>query len=103
MAVQRSTRPLQLVTEAKVAVLLDAPAGRKLEASGVCAHDGAFYVIFDDLSGIARITDLSGPSDGNQFLDADGAGPQWRGVEEHTDQPVNHNLFGLLQGGGYSG
>ena len=52
-----SPHPLHVVREVKVSDVLGDRAGTRLEASGVCAHDGAYYVIFDNTSGIARITE----------------------------------------------
>jgi hypothetical protein len=48
-------RPLVLVREAKLASLLPAAAGRRLEASGVLAGEGCFYVIFDNAPDIGRV------------------------------------------------
>jgi hypothetical protein len=41
-------RQLVLVREAKLASLLAGAGGDRLEASGVLAADGGFYVIFDN-------------------------------------------------------
>src|SRR3954453_23962110 len=63
--VGRSSEALELIVEAKVADLLDgvdALTAASLEPSGICVHDGAFYVIFDNVSVIARIEDLSARS-----------------------------------------
>ena len=95
-AVRRSSRPLVLVTEAKVAALLDGPDGRKLEASGVCVHDGAYYVIFDDLPGLARISDLSGRSTANQLLES-GSDAKQRGFEDITYDPLNDHFYVLVE------
>ena len=46
---------LQLVAEYKFARLFGPEAGDRLEASGVCAWEGAFYVIFDHWPHVARI------------------------------------------------
>jgi hypothetical protein len=46
---------LLLKGEAKIRDLLGDPAHRRLEASGVVARDGAFYVIFDNSPHVARI------------------------------------------------
>jgi hypothetical protein len=50
-----STLPLELLKEAKLADLLGDALGARLEASGVLAKDGCFYVIFDNSPDIARI------------------------------------------------
>ena len=50
MAVTRTPmRQLELVTEAKVFDILEGVLSPRLEASGVLAKDGMFYVIFDNL------------------------------------------------------
>jgi hypothetical protein len=46
---------LELVAEAKVFDILGKRLDARLEASGVLAKDGVFYVIFDNLPHIARI------------------------------------------------
>ena len=104
--VRRSTAPLELVVEAKVADLLDGVdigAGAvSLEPSGVCVHDGAYYVIFDDVSAIARIEDLSSRSPGNRLLDATVGGPG-RDVEDITFDPVSGHFFVLVEAVEYQG
>ena len=50
----RPAEPLVLEREAKLASLLPASAGRRLEASGVLAGDGSFYVVFDNGPDIGR-------------------------------------------------
>jgi hypothetical protein len=52
---QPPTRRLELLQEAKLADLLGQELGSRLEASGVLAKDGRFYVIFDNSPDIARI------------------------------------------------
>lgn len=49
------TLRLELLQEAKLADLLGEELGARLEASGVLAKDGRFYVIFDNSPDIARI------------------------------------------------
>ena len=46
---------LELVKEAKVGDLLGDSVGHRLEASGVVAIDGLFYVIFDNVPHIGVI------------------------------------------------
>ena len=56
MAVTQSPmQQLELVAEAKVFDILGDRLDPRLEASGVLAKDGLFYVIFDNLPHIARI------------------------------------------------
>jgi hypothetical protein len=52
---QPPTGQLELLMEAKICDLLGGRLDPRLEASGVLAKDGAFYVIFDNLPDIACI------------------------------------------------
>jgi hypothetical protein len=63
---------LVLVREAKVASLLPASAGRRLEASGVPGGEDCFYVIFDNASDIGRVgAELSAGAAGNGLIRQD--------------------------------
>jgi hypothetical protein len=55
VATQVTMRQLELVREAKIFDVLADRLDPRLEASGVLAMDGLFYVIFDNLPHIARI------------------------------------------------
>jgi hypothetical protein len=55
-------KPLVLVREAKLASLLPAVGGGRLEASGVLAADGRCYVIFDDRPDVARLAASLSPA-----------------------------------------
>jgi len=55
VATQVTMRQLELVREAKIFDVLADRLDTRLEASGVLAMDGLFYVIFDNLPHIARI------------------------------------------------
>jgi hypothetical protein len=97
--VRRSSDALELIVEAKVADLLDGVddlAATLLEPSGVCVHDGAFYVIFDNVSAIARIEDLSGRSRRNQLLSAS-VGGAGKDTEDITFDPVSGHFFVLIE------
>jgi hypothetical protein len=61
-------RRLALVREAKLASLLPDASGSRLEASGVLAGDGCFYVIFDDAPDVARIPATLAPADGPTLI-----------------------------------
>src|SRR5215470_4070203 len=52
---QTPVRQLELVRETKIFDILGKRLDVRLEASGVLAKDGLFYVIFDNLPHIARI------------------------------------------------
>src|SRR5215813_8725876 len=54
-ATQAPIQRLELVKEAKIFDILGGRLDPRLEASGVLAKDGQFYVIFDNLPHIARI------------------------------------------------
>ena len=97
--IRRSSVPLELVVEAKVADLLsgvDDLAATSLEPSGVCVHDGAFYVIFDNVSTIARIEDPSARSPGNRLLSAS-VGGAGHDTEDITFDPVSGHFFVLSE------
>jgi hypothetical protein len=54
---------LELVHERKVADLLpDSPLGVAYEASGVLAKDGKFFVVFDNRTSVARLSDDLSPN-----------------------------------------
>ena len=55
VATQTAMQQLELVKEAKIFDLLEGSLDPRLEASGVLAKDGLFYVIFDNLPHIACI------------------------------------------------
>src|ERR1700730_16508531 len=61
---------MRLLKECKLAKLVAPPKGSKvLEASGVIAKDGMFYVIFDNIRRVARIDpSLSPESKGHGWL-----------------------------------
>jgi len=97
--VRRSSEPLELIVEATVADLLDGVdnvTAASLEPSGVCVHDGAFYVIFDNVSTIARIDDPSARSPGNRLLSASVAGAG-KDTEHITFDPVSGHFFVLSE------
>ena len=55
VAMQTAMQQLELVREAKIFDILPGSLDPRLEASGVLAMDGMFYVIFDNLPHIACI------------------------------------------------
>jgi len=66
---QLSVKRLELVKEAKIRDILGDRAGRRLEASGVLAKDGLFYVIFDNLPHIACIGPELSPAAANHLIE----------------------------------
>src|SRR4051812_32481087 len=97
--VRRSSEALELIVEAKVADLLDGVddvIASSLEPSGVCVHEGTCYVIFDNVTAIASIEDLSARSSRNRLLSASlgGAG---KDAEDITFDPISGHFFVLLE------
>jgi hypothetical protein len=71
-ALPATERRLVLEREAKLASLLPAAAGRRLEASGVLAGEGCFYVVFDNGPDIGRVgPELTAGAAGNGLLRQD--------------------------------
>lgn len=69
VATQTAMHQLELVAEAKIFDVLPGSPDPRLEASGVLALDGLFYVIFDNLPHIARISpDLSRAGRDNHMI-----------------------------------
>jgi hypothetical protein len=78
----RSSAPrLELCSEAKIGDLLADPADQRLEASGVVAKDGQFYVIFDNVPHVGRIgAALLGDPAGNVLLRQPGGQPGYEDI-----------------------
>ena len=55
---------LPLLQERKISEILGGQVDPRLEASGVIAKDGVFYVIFDNLSDIACLDGRLSPESG---------------------------------------
>jgi hypothetical protein len=71
-AAQASMQQLELVREAKVFTILGGRLNPRLEASGVLAKDGLFYIIFDNLPHIACVTpELLPASVANHVIEQD--------------------------------
>jgi hypothetical protein len=69
VATQTLMQQLELVREVKIFDVLPGSPDPRLEASGVLALDGLFYVIFDNLPHIARISpDLSRADRDNHMI-----------------------------------
>ena len=62
----------------------------------MCVHDGSCYVIFDNVSAIACIEDLSARSPGNRLLDAS-VGAAERDTEDITFDPVSGHFYVLVE------
>ena len=87
VATRTAMQPLELVSEAKIFDILDGTLDPRLEASGVLAKDGLFYVIFDNLPHIACIgPELAGAArDNDVIMQEKGPPPRLRG---HRVRPV---------------
>ena len=69
VATQTAMQQLDLVKEAKIFDILEGSPDPRLEASGVLAKDGLFYVIFDNLPHIACIgPELSRAARDNEMI-----------------------------------
>ncbi len=97
MAVTRTpVSQLELVTEAKVFEILEGVLSPRLEASGVLAKDGMFYVIFDNLPHIARIDPaISAAAEGNSIIWQDQG--HRSGFEDITYDPWNGRFYVLIE------
>ena len=95
-ATQELMQQLELVREAK---LFDILAGRldpRLEASGVLARDGLFYVIFDNLPHIACVgAELSSAATANHVIEHDRG--HRRGFEDIAYDARNGRFYVLIE------
>jgi hypothetical protein len=96
IAAHTAMQQLELVREAKIFGLLDGSLDPRLEASGVLAKDGLFYVIFDNLPHIACI----GPelaraaSDNHMIMQERG---HREGFEDITYDPWSGRFYVLIE------
>jgi len=89
-------RQLELIAEAKICDILGPRLEPRLEASGVLAKDGVFYVIFDNLPHIACIgPDLSATSIANHVIEQDRG--HRRGFEDITHDPSSGRFYVLIE------
>jgi hypothetical protein len=93
---------LLLLREAKIAQILGGPLDPRLEASGVLAKEGVFYVIFDNLADIACIgSQLSPESSENRVIRQKHG--HHRGFEDIAYDPWSHRYYVLIESLPYSG
>ena len=86
--------PLKLVREAKIRDLLpDANARRRFEASGVMAHRGELFVVFDDGTAVARLAADLRPCESNALV---GTAPLDQGYEGIAFNPRKRRFFLLF-------
>ena len=89
-------QPLELVSEAKIFDILQGSLDPRLEASGVLAKDGRFYVIFDNLPHIACIgPDLAGAARDNHLIMQDRG--HRRGFEDIAYDPWSDRFYVLIE------
>jgi hypothetical protein len=88
--------PLELLREAKIFDIFGGSLDPRLEASGVLAKDGLFYVIFDNLPHIARIApELAATAPDNQLLRQEEG--HHRGFEDIAHDPRSGHFFVLIE------
>jgi len=87
---------LILLHEAKIYDLLGGQADPRLEASGVLAKDGIFYVIFDNLADVARLgSQLSGEDSGNRLIRQEHG--HRRGFEDIAYDRLSDRFYVLIE------
>jgi hypothetical protein len=86
---------LVLLREAKIRDLLGSEVDSRFEASGVLAHAGAFYVIFDNLPDIGRIEPALTPGVGKCALIRQPPGPL--GYEDIAYDAHSRRFFVLIE------
>jgi hypothetical protein len=95
VATRAPMRQLELVKEAKIADIVEGVDAR-LEASGVLAGDGVFYVIFDNLADIACIgAGLSPAAPANRVIRQD-KGHRY-GFEDIADDSSSGRFYVLIE------
>ena len=92
---QSSITELELVQEAKIRSLLGDPPEKRFEASGVCVHEDSCYVIFDNVSHLARfVLDRSQLSATHQMLPLHNP---FAGYEDIAFDPREKRFFLLIE------
>jgi hypothetical protein len=96
VATQSAMQQLELVKEAKVFDILAGRLDPRLEASGVLAKDGLFYVIFDNIPHIACVgAELSAAAVANHVIEQDRG--HRRGFEDIAYDSQNGRLYVLIE------
>ena len=94
---QTAMQQLELVREAKVFDILEGSLDPRLEASGVLAKDGLFYVIFDNLPHIACIgPELARAAAGDNHMIMQERGHR-RGFEDIAHDPWSGRFYVLIE------
>jgi hypothetical protein len=95
-ATQAPEKQLELLKEVKISDLFRGRLDPRLEASGVLAKDGAFYVIFDNLPHIAVIgAELSAAAGANQVIEQHQG--HRRGFEDIAYDPWPGRFYVLIE------
>jgi len=95
-ATQVPQKQLELVKETKVSDIFRSRLDPRLEASGVLAKDGLFYVIFDNLPHIARIgPGLSRAARDNHMIMQERG--HRRGFEDIAYDPQSGRFYVLIE------
>jgi hypothetical protein len=93
--VQSQAGQLELLREAKIRDVLGDQLDPRLEASGVLAKDGAFYVIFDNLPGIAFIGPGLSGAQRNRIIEQDHG--HRRGFEDIAYDRESDRFYVLIE------
>jgi hypothetical protein len=96
VAAHTAMQQLELVREAKILDILEGSLGPRLEASGVLAKDGLFYVIFDNLPHIACIVpELARAARDNHMIMQEKG--HRRGFEDIAYDPRSGRFYVLIE------
>ncbi len=96
VAVQAPMQQLELIKEAKVFDILVGRLDSRLEASGVLAKDGLFYVIFDNIPHIACVgAELSATAAATHVIEQDRG--HRRGFEDIAYDSWNRRFYTLIE------
>ena len=96
VATRTATQQLELVREAKIFDILEGSLDPRLEASGVLAKDGLFYVIFDNLPHIACIGPRLARAAGDNHMIMQERGRR-RGFEDIAYDPWPGRFYVLIE------
>jgi hypothetical protein len=96
VATQAPMQQLRLVKEAKIFDILGGRLDPRLEASGVLARDGLFYIIFDNLPHIACVgAELSSAAAANHVIEQDKG--HHSGFEDIAHEPSSGRFYVLIE------
>jgi hypothetical protein len=88
---------LVLLEEAKIAELRGDPEHRRLEASGVLAEGGRYYVIFDNSPDVARVGGLSAGAAETRLIRAESGKGRRIGYEDIAYDPTADRFYVLIE------